>query len=170
MRQRTQGTPKEKLYHSQVAKQKEGQKLRFMSDVKDSKFADGNPYVFVELPGDREAMFFIENEEIRTAINNVPQKTWVTMRCEGFKDSAWVTFGNDKPDTPPEAKPLAAPQPLEGGPEPDPEVNDWKLLVIDVCDAAALAYARMETNGHPFDSAGKASVWSTIFIAMDRRA
>jgi hypothetical protein len=51
-----------------------------------------------------------------------------------------------------------------------PSERNWQNIAAEAAETAAFVFGRLETHGHPLDSAGKASVFSTIFIAMDRRA
>jgi hypothetical protein len=168
----------ERLYHSEIAQSPNGVELRFVSDVKLSKFADGQPYVFVERRDGTECMFLIENDDIKSVVDNTPQKKWVTLKGEGKGPGAWMIVedesgpvmpvtsaqgaGNDPRQKPPE-KP-AAPKAIF-----TPADVAWMQTASDATDIAALIYGRLEAAGHPLDSAGKASVFSTVFIAMDRR-
>lgn len=160
-----------KLFHSEIAQSPNGVELRFISDVKPSKFPDGQPYVFVERRDGTECLFVIENDDIRSVVDNTPQKKWVTLKGEGKGPGAWMIVEDEsgpvmeKPTVP---VPRAAkpPQKLIERPQD----TAWMQTASDATDIAALIYGRLEAAGHPLDSAGKASVFSTVFIAMDRRA
>lgn len=167
---RGRGAPKatrEKLYHSTLSKTPDGVKLRFTSDTKDSQYPDSAGYVFAESPDGMEIMFVLENDDIRSAGDGCPQKKWVTVRGEGKGAGAWIIIDDDDGPILPESKPRQAPAPRQAQETPE---GEWQALAAEAADIAALVYSRLETHGHPLDSAGKASVFSTLFIAMDRRS
>lgn len=163
----------EKLYHSEIAQSPNGVELRFTSDVKASKFADGLPYVFVEKRDGTEALLIIENDDIRSVVDHTPQKKWVTVKGEGKGPGAWMAVEDESgpsfpatEKTPTPTQPAAKPQ-QTGETEAS---NHWQNLGAEAANVAAFVYSRMEVHGHPLDSAGKASFLSTVFIAMDRRS
>ena len=165
---------KTKIYHSTIAQSPNGVKLRIASDTKDSKYPDSAGYVFVEMENGEEAMLVLENADVRAVIDNTPQRKWVTLKGEGKGPGAWMIVEDEsgpvmaKPQDyvpMPEAKP---PQKLIERP-PAPAGTGWMQTAAEATDIAALIYGRLEAAGHPLDSAGKASVFSTVFIAMDRR-
>jgi len=168
MRGRGAPTKKAYLYHSNIAKTPEGIKLRFLGDTMDSKFEDSGGLVFAELEDGTEVTFVLENADIRSAVDEVPQKKWVTLKGEGKGDGAWIVIDDDAgpvlPDTP--RAPVKATKPQTS----PPLDNEWMQLAADAADVASFAYSRMEAHGHPLDSAGKASFLSTVFIAMDKRS
>lgn len=156
-----------KLFHSEIAQSPNGVELRFISDVKPSKFPDGQPYVFVEKRDGTECLFVVENDDIKSVIDNTPQKKWVVLKGEGKGPGAWMIVEDESGPvmgkTPTPQAPAANPPQDKPVFKDDPE-SGLVQYIIEVCDAALIAYGRMEAGGHPFDSAGKSSIWSTIFI------
>lgn len=162
--------PKQKrayLYHSEIAQSPNGVELRFTSDVKPSKYPDGQPYVLVEKRDGTEATFIIENDDIKSVVDNTPQKKWVTLKGEGKGPGAWMIVEDES--GPVMVMPAPPPAPTPRAPAA-PQSPGWMQTASDATDIAALIYGRLEAAGHPLDSAGKASVFSTVFIAMDRRS
>lgn len=163
MRGRGAPAKKDKIYHSTLAGTPEGIRLRFTSDVKESKFADSSGYIFAEGEDGTDIMFIIENDDVRGVIEEVPQKQWVTIKGEGKGAGAWLVIEDD-------AGPVMPQKPAQKQSRP-PEQNDgdWESLVDDVTLLTVRAAEGLRSGGIPVDGEATAKLWSTLFIAIDKR-
>ena len=156
-----------KLYHSEIAQSPNGVELQFVSDTKDSKFADGNPWVLVRRRDGTETMMILENDDVRSVVDQTPQKKWVTLKGEGKADGAWLIVEDDAgpifagKTTAPE-RPAANAQETTG--------FDPSVLVHDVTTLTVQAVVELRKASILIEGEAVARIWNTLLIALDRRS
>lgn len=177
---------KKAIYHSELVKASQGGlAVKFNGKPRDSKYPGKPAFVGFKVYGEEGDGYTlnIENDEIRRVLEGVPENTWVSVRADGSRDTAWLAVedmnGNYVNDAVPSgeiAQPQSGPPPMfpedqqkrQSNVPAHPVSTNSDPVVQRAVAMTLAAVSGLEKGGVRVDSDAAARIYNTHFIQATR--